>query len=192
MSHLLPPRLVLAALMLAPAALRAQDAPPAPASGTTRTPADECYGFAFGGWTPALDPRAAGHRPHTAADVAHAPGGRDWAAAVGTGRDTTLLLFPAWWPAGVAVRFPAGARTPGDTVRGRATALVADGRVRSPEAAVLAWTVSCTGRAPDRGAGIVLPAAPATTTGERPRPAPSRPSRPPRPGRDGGSGASGR
>ena len=113
----------------------------------------ECLGLAFGRWTPALDARAAGHGPPPdARSLPHAPNGRDWAAAVSAGRDTTLMLFPAWWPAGVHVRLPGGARLTGDTVRGTATALVADGRLRSPRADVRAWLVPC-GGAPAGAAG---------------------------------------
>jgi hypothetical protein len=54
-----------------------------------------------------------------------------------------LLLYPSFWPAGVSARFPRTPRTQGDTVRGTATAFVADGRVRSPEAEVMAWLVPC-------------------------------------------------
>lgn len=136
------------ALLLGPAVLGAQGGLGAP---------DECYGFAFGRWDPPLDLRAAGHQVMSPDKVAHAPGGRDWAAAVAAGRDTTLLLFPAWWPAGVVIRFPGHVRAPTDTVHGRATALVADGRVRNPEAAVLAWPVPCSGTPPDRDSGRVLP-----------------------------------
>jgi hypothetical protein len=110
---------------------------------------EECLGFAFGRWTPALDARAAGHGTlPPAGSLPHAPNGRDWAAALSSGRDTTLMLFPGWWPAGVHVRLPSGARVTGDTVRGTATALVADGRLRAPTAAVLAWLVPCGGAAP--------------------------------------------
>ena len=113
----------------------------------------ECLGLAFGRWTPALDARAAGHGSlPDARSLPHAPNGRDWAAAVSAGRDTTLMLFPAWWPAGVHVRLPGGARVTGDTVRGTATALVADGRLRSPRAEVRVWLVPC-GGAPAGAAG---------------------------------------
>jgi hypothetical protein len=53
------------------------------------------------------------------------------------------LLFPAWWPNGVAVTFAGAAR--GDTLRGEAVAYVPDGRVRAPVAAVLAWQGPCRG-----------------------------------------------
>ena len=137
--------LLLGLALLLPAAAAAQ--PPAP-TGFVRPLEQECLGLAFGRWTPPLDARAAGHGTlPDAASLPHAPGGRDWAAAVSAGRDTTLMLFPAWWPAGVHLRLPSGARVTGDTVRGTATALVADGRLRAPTAAVRVWLVPC-GRAP--------------------------------------------
>jgi hypothetical protein len=108
---------------------------------------EECLGLAFGRWTPALDARAAGHGAFSSAGHLSAPNGRDWASAVAAGRDTTLMLFPAWWPAGVHVRLPSGARVRGDTVRGTAIALVADGRLRPPTAEARAWLVPCGRRA---------------------------------------------
>jgi hypothetical protein len=53
------------------------------------------------------------------------------------------MLFPAWWPVGVEVAL--GTRSPalGDTVSGRATALVADGRREAPTSRVRAWQVPC-------------------------------------------------
>jgi hypothetical protein len=104
----------------------------------------ECYRFVFGEWSPPLDAKAAGHAPFPpAASLPHAPGGRDWAFSDSTAHDLQLMLYPSFGPAGVSVRFPRAPRTPGDTVRGRALALVADGRVRSPEADALAWLVPC-------------------------------------------------
>ncbi|HEX6631788.1 MAG TPA: hypothetical protein VF048_11895, partial [Gemmatimonadaceae bacterium] len=118
----------------------------APVGARDDTDAAECLGFAFGGWTPPLDPAAAGHAPFPpAATLPHAPGGRDWAATDAAARDTLLLLFPSWWPAGVSIRFAHAPRTRRDTVRGTATALVADGRLRAPEAKVLGWLVPCGG-----------------------------------------------
>lgn len=103
-----------------------------------------CYGFAFGKWTPALDWAAAGHgaRPESSR-LLHAPDGRDWASDVTTARDTVLMLYPGWWPAGVMVRLPKLLPAQGDTLSGTATALVADGRAQSPAAKVRAWAVPC-------------------------------------------------
>ena len=126
------------AVLAAPAL--AQDAPLPPRPGAD----DVCLGFAFGRWTPALDWKLAGHARVDSMALQRAPTGRDWATP-GTAADTTLLLLPAWWPAGVWVTVP---RTPapGDTIVGRATALVADGRRNAPAAEVRAWRVACGGR----------------------------------------------
>jgi hypothetical protein len=104
-----------------------------------------CLGFSFGRWEPRLDLRAAGHAskaPPPAGSTA--PGGRDWAGAGGDEPDAPLFLYPAWWPAGVLVRLDGGPpRGVADTVRGTATALVADGRLRAPRTPVRAWGVRC-------------------------------------------------
>ncbi|HEX5830104.1 MAG TPA: hypothetical protein VFY16_03925 [Gemmatimonadaceae bacterium] len=110
-----------------------------------------CFGFAFGAWSPPLDARRAGHGPlASGAGATVTPEGRHWAV---TGSGASLVLFPSWWPAGVAVRFPGGAPTPGDTVRGEAHAFVADGRAEVPTAPARAWVVPCARpgvpRAPD-------------------------------------------
>jgi hypothetical protein len=105
---------------------------------------DECLRFIFGEWTPPLDAKAAGHPSFPPAEsLPQGPGGRGWAVSDSTTGDTQLLLYPIFWPAGVRVRFPRKPRSPHDTVRGRATALVADGRVRSPEAEVMWWLAPC-------------------------------------------------
>ncbi|MGQ0537811.1 MAG: hypothetical protein ACT4R6_02595 [Gemmatimonadaceae bacterium] len=109
----------------------------------------QCYGFAFGAWRPALDLVAAGHEAaRLPSDAAKAPGGRDWASDA-VPNDTTLLLFPAWWPAGVQVTFarrPSPSPRPlaaADTVSGYATAFVADARAETPRATVRLWLVPC-------------------------------------------------
>lgn len=104
----------------------------------------DCYRFVFGEWTPPLDAKAAGHAPFPPAEsLPKAPGGRGWALSDSTAYDMQLMLYPSFWPAGVSVRFPHAPRASGDTVRGMAMALVADGRVRSPEAEAMAWLVPC-------------------------------------------------
>jgi hypothetical protein len=103
-----------------------------------------CLGFAFGRWTPPLDWHAAKHvGAMDSSAVGHAPGGRGWAAGDGEMPDSTLMLYPGWWPVGVTVALPTRAPVAGDTVSGIATALVADGRVRNPTAKVRAWRVPC-------------------------------------------------
>lgn len=74
----------------------------------------------------------------------HAPAGRDWASDGGAGQpDTLLILYPAWWPAGVRVDLPTRTPAPGDTVTGRAIAFVANGSLKAPTAHVRAWQVPC-------------------------------------------------
>jgi hypothetical protein len=51
-----------------------------------------------------------------------------------------LLLFPAWWPAGVSIEW---LEQHGDTLLGRAVALVADGRVKNPVSTVRGVRVAC-------------------------------------------------
>jgi hypothetical protein len=43
----------------------------------------------------------------------------------------------------VIVELPLRAAAPGDTVAGRATALIADGRQQAPTSRVRAWRVPC-------------------------------------------------
>lgn len=117
-------------------------APPAFAQNVVPDTA-QCFGFTFGAWKPALDLIAAGHRKEPL-DTAllKAPGGREWASDA-TPNDTTLLLFPSWWPVGVEVKFERRPRSFADTVSGRATALVANGQTTPPRAPVRLWRVSC-------------------------------------------------
>jgi hypothetical protein len=96
----------------------------------------DCYGFTFGPWSPPLDPRAAGggaRRP---------PRANEWAVQGSAHGDSTLILFPSWWPPGVGIRF-AGSTASSDTLSGVATAFVADGRVRRPTSTVRAWRIPC-------------------------------------------------
>jgi hypothetical protein len=127
------------ALVLAPA-------PGAHAQGRDTLPA-VCLGFSFGKWSPPLDWRGAGHGaapdtnglPRTAEN-------RDWAVNGMVGlEDSLLVLYPRWWPAGIAVTLPTRRPAPGDTIDGRASALVADGRRTNPTARVRAWAVRCGG-----------------------------------------------
>jgi hypothetical protein len=104
-----------------------------------------CYGFSFGLWTPPLDWHASGHEgTRESIAVSLASGGRAWADEL-TNPDAngTMLLFPSWWPVGVSVALPAGALAAGDTVDGRATALVGNGYATPSRAAVRAWLVPC-------------------------------------------------
>ena len=120
-------------------------------AGGASTP-DECFGFAFGPWEPPLRTVASKANPGgdpTTGAPAGAP--RDWAARVANGRnaadsvhdsggDSVLVLFPGWWPSGVAINWTG---TRGDTLLGTAHALVADGRVPSPVSSVRGLRVPC-------------------------------------------------
>jgi len=118
--------------------LQAQDATPAAEHDTAAV----CLGFAFGSWSPPLDWHAAKHQgTPDSTSMGHAPGGRGWAGDAGT--DSTMMLYPGWWPVGVVVALPTRTPAQGDTVTGLATALVADGRVHNPTAKVRAWRVPC-------------------------------------------------
>jgi hypothetical protein len=131
-----------AAALLAPLSLEAQSADSARV-----TSASNCYRFSFGPWDPPLDLVAAGHAPVPKGGLPHsAPNGRDWAVRdVASASDSTLLLLPGWWPAGVLVRLARASNVVTDTVLGVATAYVADARQRSPTSPVRAWLVPCAG-----------------------------------------------
>ena len=121
-------------LLMAAGAARAQSA----AADTA-----QCFGFSFGTWKPALDLAIAGHST-TPLDstLLKAPGGREWASGASP-NEATLLLFPSWWPVGVEIAFARRPHSFADTVSGRAVALVANGSVTPPRAAVRAWRVAC-------------------------------------------------
>ena len=110
---------------------------------------NECWGFVFGTWSPALDWAAAGHSgsarraaPPTpeASTTDGAP--RHDAASYERASGPALVLYPTWWPVGVGINLE---RQPaeGDTVRGVAHAFVADGRITPPESSILAWRKPC-------------------------------------------------
>lgn len=127
-------------LVIAPRALAAQVSPPGMLA------PDECYGFKFGSWDPPLKSVASTYNPGYD-PVSSAPAGspRDWAARIPNGKsetapDSVLLLFPAWWPAGVAIEWT---EQRGDTLVGKARALVADGRVKNPLTSVRGMHVAC-------------------------------------------------
>lgn len=136
--------LLLALLLGIPAGARAQQKPEP----------DECFGFSFGPFTPALDYAAAGHpgratamsgartvRMTTATPAEIAPSSRASAVRIDDDpRDSLLILYPAWWPAGVAVHW---AKTGGDTLLGTAEAFVADGRMKVPTSTVRGVRVPC-------------------------------------------------
>ena len=124
-----------------------------PAGETAHHDVRECWRFVFGPWQPVLDWRGAGHAGRAPADYpgaggrgapapTSAPGSAAWTAAAG---DTALILFPDWWPAGVTVRLEPAASAMADTVKGTATALVADGRLRNPVSRIIAIRRPCGG-----------------------------------------------
>jgi hypothetical protein len=146
---------------------------------------NECWGFVFGTWSPALDWAAAGHSaymrraapPTPEASTTDGAPRHDAASFERTG-EPALVLYPTWWPVGVGItleRQPAE----GDTVRGVATAFVADGRRTPPESSILAWRKPC-GEPPVRS---VTRAAPdeRRSPPEAPATAPPRRSRASRP-----------
>jgi hypothetical protein len=140
---------------------RAQSAEIAP---TSDTPV--CLGFAFGAFTPRLDWAKAGHAPiRDSSAFPRAPSGRDWATDQAMPNDSSLYLFPSWWPVGVYIELATRRPAPGDTVSGRATALVASGRITPPVARVKAWRVPC-GGTPTRAPNAVQ----SDSSRERPRP----------------------
>lgn len=128
---------LVALIALIPGVVRSQSAP-AP---------DECYRFAFGAWDPPLNSVASTYNPgHDPTTSAPAGTPRDWASRISNGKatdtpsDSVLLLFPSWWPAGVSIDWQ---QQRGDTLLGRAVALVADGRVKNPVTTVRAMRVIC-------------------------------------------------
>jgi hypothetical protein len=151
---------VAASLAATTSAVRAQTAPSSADAAT-------CLGFSFGPWTPPLDWHVAGHaRTPDSISVGRAPGDRGWATSLNhPAADGTMLLFPSWWPVGVTVALPARALAPGDTVEGRAMALVANGTT-SPSAVVRAWLVPCGASRGGRGAPTSANATTAPTANE--------------------------
>ena len=110
---------------------------------------NECWGFAFGAWSPRLDWAAAGHAAYATRAAPPAPevsttdgAPRHDAASFERTGEPALILYPTWWPVGVGItleRQPMGS----DTVSGVAHAFVADGRRTPPESRIRAWRKSC-------------------------------------------------
>ena len=127
---------VLGACLVLASRAGAQDAP--------RRATDQlCLGFTFGSFTPKLDWAKAGHAPIRPGSTESAPDGRDWASDQALPNDSSLYLFPAWWPVGIWVELATRVPADGDTVSGKATALVARGDITPPVAKVRAWRVPC-------------------------------------------------
>ena len=53
-----------------------------------------------------------------------------------------VFVFPAWWPVGIVIQFDS-ATVSGDTLRGVAEAMVADGTAPRPTTRVRALRVTC-------------------------------------------------
>jgi hypothetical protein len=125
----------------------AAHAPTLAAQSASQPPSEGlCLGFAFGTWSPALDWARAGHGgPVDTSRVPRTRGGHDWAIPETdpANPSSEMLLLPVWWPAGVVITLPRQPSAVGDTVTARAKALVGDGRLQSPLAAVRAWQGPC-------------------------------------------------
>jgi hypothetical protein len=114
-----------------------------------------CLRFAFGVWNPLLNWEEAGHAGKADANgqavrrlrdsiFLQQPGstaadGMIWDEKSGGRR---VVVFPAWWPAGIVVQFDS-MTVSGDTLRGIAEAMVADGAAARPTAKVRALRVAC-------------------------------------------------
>lgn len=132
--------MLIAALMLVAACATAEAQQPQRPDSAQHP--DECYRFRFGAWTPPLDWTAAGHRPRNLPPAVAQPGARGDASHLGSPGDSVLMLYPAWWPVGVLVRFRPHAPS-SDTLRGEASALVADANARVPTSQVTVVRVPC-------------------------------------------------
>lgn len=130
--------LAVCATVAVPSVMHAQEA-------TSPGSEPSCLRYTFGTWTPALDWKAAGHTTTLdSSKVERAPGGRSWAApGVGGSGDTILVLYPPFWPVGVALAFDPRTLAPGDTANVTATAFVADAAVPRPVARARVWRVHC-------------------------------------------------
>lgn len=143
--------------LIALAAIVALTGPASLASQDTTAVAAPCLRFAFGAWDPPLNWDGAGHSGSADASGQAArrlrdsifllqptASPRDGMVWDESSRGTRLFLFPAWWPAGVIIRFDSTLQV-GDTLRGMAEAMVADGFVRRSTTRVRALRVRCGG-----------------------------------------------
>ncbi len=133
------PRLaaLLALCCAAPGAVNAQP------SDSVAAPRGGCYRFEFDAWNPTLEAAKLDLARHGADWRVPSPreGGTMWDAE----GDSLALLFPTWWPNGIAVRFDPATR--GDTLRGEAIAYVPDGRALAPRTSIRAVRAKCRGAA---------------------------------------------
>lgn len=108
-----------------------------------------CLRFRFGTWTPVLDWKRSGHPsapdsvrlPRTASGQAWAVGASTTSSAIAG--DTTLVLYPGFWPAGVSISFDPRAFVANDTVTGLARAFVADASQPTSTTRATLWRVPC-------------------------------------------------
>jgi hypothetical protein len=131
-SALFPVVLLAAVIFSAPAGAqeRATDDPRSP---------PECFRFAFGAWDPPLDWTRAGHAAPPQAGVIGLHGRENAARDLQDDREP-LLIFPAFWPVGVLIRFES---QQADTLRGVATALSADAARAPSRARVTGVRIPC-------------------------------------------------
>jgi hypothetical protein len=141
---------VLLALALATTRAGAQS----PADGAAPSP---CWKFAFGEWTPSLNWTGAGHAGAADStgvavrrirDSVYARDQRATRTDAMTWERTTqgmlLLLYPAWWPAGVEVTFDSTLTGGGGReMLGTAVAMVANASRAPSTARARAWQVAC-------------------------------------------------
>lgn len=143
--------LTIALAYLAPLVARGQTSP----GGTSSPTPSACWRFAFGEWTPALDWGKAGQPGQLGATAAAVQRIRDSVFAKDpvamsnnamtwerTPQGMLLMLYPPWWPVGVAVTFDstlAGAKE----MLGTAVALEANGDQPPSRARARAWQVAC-------------------------------------------------
>lgn len=102
-----------------------------------------CLSFVFGKWTPPLDLHASGHAPVDTSKVPRAADGRSWATNDEVDADSTLMLFPPWWPAGIRIELSTHRFAGGDTITGRATAFVGNGSATPPTTTAKMWRIPC-------------------------------------------------
>ena len=102
-----------------------------------------CLSFSFGKWTPPLDWQASGHAAVDTSKVPRAADGRSWATNDEVGADSTLMLYPPWWPAGIRIELTTRNFATGDTIVGRAMAFVGNGSAKPPVAPAKVWRIPC-------------------------------------------------
>lgn len=121
-------------------------------------PPSACWRFAFGSWTPPLDWAGAGQPGSDSGTAAIVQRVRDsiYAGDPVASRNSAMtieqtssgmlvMLYPAWWPAGVKLTFDS-TLAGGREMIGTAIALTANGSVAPSQARARAQQVACGGR----------------------------------------------